>query len=134
MAGAVVGKIGAGALVFIGVTHGDGEAQSAWLAGKLLNLRMFEDEEGKINRSLLECKGEVLVVSQFTLYADCTTGRRPSFTGAAAPEVAKGLYEHFVEELRRGGVVVQTGEFGAKMEVSLVNDGPVTLLIEKDES
>ena len=129
--GQTVGAIGPGILVFIGVTHGDTESQACWLANKLINLRMFEDDQGKINRSLLECSGEALVVSQFTLYADCSTGRRPSFTQAAPPDLAKHLYEKFVEEVRKGDVTVQTGVFGAEMKVSLLNDGPVTLMLER---
>lgn len=129
--GTTVGAIGSGALVFIGVTHSDTITQVSWLANKLINLRMFEDAQGKINRSLLENNGEVLVVSQFTLYADCTAGRRPSFIQAAQPELAEHLYEKFVEEVRKGGISVETGVFGAEMKVSLVNDGPVTLILER---
>lgn len=129
--GKTVGAIGSGALVFIGITHSDTKAQATWLANKFLNLRMFEDDHGKINKSLLECKGEALIVSQFTLYADCSTGRRPSFTQAAQPELAKQLYENFVENVRESGILVQTGIFAAEMKVSLVNDGPITLLLEK---
>lgn len=129
--GKIVGAIGPGALVFIGVTHGDTVAQAEWLANKLINLRMFEDEQGKINQSLLERKGKALVVSQFTLYADCSEGRRPSFTQAAQPELAKFLYENFIEAVRKGGIDVESGLFGAEMKVSLLNDGPVTLLLER---
>jgi D-tyrosyl-tRNA(Tyr) deacylase len=126
----IVGTITNGVLVFIGVTHNDSDKQAKWLANKLINLRMFVDENGKINKSLLNCHGEILVISQFTLYADCSTGRRPSFTEAAHPGLADSLYKIFVEELRKFGLKVETGIFGAKMSVSLVNDGPVTLLIE----
>ena len=129
--GATVGTIGPGVLVFIGVTHKDTEKEAAWLANKLINLRMFEDEDGKTNQSLLERKGQALIVSQFTLYADCNGGRRPSFTESAPPELGKRLYVKFVEEVRKGGIEVQTGIFGAFMEVSLVNDGPFTLLLER---
>ena len=129
--GSIVGAIGPGALVFIGVTHGDTITQAAWLANKLIHLRMFEDAHGKINQSLLEHKGKVLFVSQFTLYADCSEGRRPSFTKAAQPQLAKQLYEQFVEEVRKGGILVETGVFGAEMKVSLLNDGPVTLILER---
>lgn len=129
--GKTVGAIGPGVLVFIGVTHGDTDSQAIWLANKLISLRLFEDVEGKINRSILDCKGEAMVVSQFTLYADCSAGRRPSFTQAAPPETAKYLYEKFIEEVRKGGIEVQTGVFGAEMKVSLLNDGPVTLFLEK---
>lgn len=129
--GKIVGSIGPGVLVFIGVTHDDTAVQAAWLANKLINLRMFEDAHGKINQSLLECKGEALVVSQFTLYADFSGGRRPSFTQAAQPELAKNLCEKFVEEMHNGGVKVQKGIFGAEMKVSLLNDGPVTFILER---
>lgn len=127
----VVGKIGKGVLVLIGVTHSDTPEKAAWLAGKLINLRMFEDEQGKINYSLKDIKGEILVVSQFTLYADCSEGRRPSFTKAALPELAKRLYEEFILDLKKEGISVQSGIFGAEMKVSLVNDGPVTLMLER---
>lgn len=129
--GTIVGAIGPGALVFIGVTHSDTITQAAWLANKLVHLRMFEDVNGKINQSLLDHQGKVLVISQFTLYADCSDGRRPSFTQAAQPELAKQLYEHFIEEVRKGGILVEMGVFGAEMKVSLLNDGPVTLMIER---
>lgn len=129
--GNTVGAIGPGALVFVGVTHSDTIVQATWLANKLINLRMFEDDQGKINQSLLEHKGKVLVVPQFTLYADCSEGRRPSFTQAAPPELAKNLCEKFVEEVRKSGILVEIGVFGAEMKVSLLNDGPVTLILEK---
>lgn len=131
--GKVVGSIDTGALVFVGVTHSDTIAQAAWLANKFVNLRMFEDANGKINQSILEKQGKALVISQFTLYADCSEGRRPSFTQAAAPELAKQLYEKFVEEVRQRGIVAETGIFGAEMKVSLINEGPVTLLLERDQ-
>lgn len=127
----IVAKIGMGALVLIGVTHSDTSDDAAWLASKLVNLRMFQDSQGKINASLLDCQGEVLVVSQFTLYADCANGRRPSFTSAAQPEQANLLYEQFVEEIAKSGLSVQKGIFGAMMKVSLINDGPVTLIVER---
>lgn len=127
----IVGSIGPGALAFVAATHDDTTAEVTWLANKFVNLRMFEDEQGKMNRSLLECNGKALIVSQFTLYADCTTGRRPSFTQAAPPELAQHLYEKFVEEVRKTGIVVETGIFGAEMKVSLLNDGPVTLFLER---
>lgn len=131
--GAIVGSIGPGLLVFVGVAHTDTIEQAKWLAQKLVHLRMFDDEEGKTNRSLLDKKGAVLVVSQFTLYADCSEGRRPSFIQAAAPEPAMMLYEKFVEEVRKEGVPVETGVFGAMMKVSLVNDGPFTLIVERNK-
>jgi D-tyrosyl-tRNA(Tyr) deacylase len=131
VAGKIVGAIESGLLIFIGVTHTDTIDQTAWLANKLVNLRLFEDDQGKMNKSLIDAKGEVLVVSQFTLYADCNAGRRPSFTQAASPELGEQLYEQFIEALRTEGVSVQTGIFGAKMKVSLLNDGPVTIMLER---
>lgn len=130
----IIGKIGAGVLVFVGITHGDTHAESSWLANKLIHLRLFEDAQGKMNQSLIDQKGSALIISQFTLYADCTGGRRPSFTQAALPEIANPLYEHFVEEVRKGGIPVETGAFGAEMKVSLLNDGPVTLILERESS
>lgn len=126
-----VGEIGAGVLVLLGVTHTDTKEQTAWLANKLINLRIFEDSEGKLNRSLLDIKGEALIVSQFTLYGDCSEGRRPSFTRAARPDLANELYDYFIQEVQKGGIEVATGIFGANMQVSLLNDGPVTLIIER---
>lgn len=128
--GKTIASIGPGALVFVGVTHSDTAQQAIWLAGKLTTLRMFEDAQGKMNRSLLDCNGEVLIVSQFTLYGDCADGRRPSFTAAAAPELAKALYERLTEEVRKAGLKVQTGQFAAYMQVALLNDGPVTFMLE----
>ncbi len=125
-----VGMIGVGVLVFLGITHNDTIEQATWLAHKLINLRIFEDDEGKINQSLIERKGSALIISQFTLYADCSQGRRPSFTQAARPEIAKPLYERFIKEVHQGGIPVETGVFGAEMKVSLLNDGPMTLLLE----
>jgi len=129
--GSIVGAIGHGSLVFIGVTHGDTQLHASWLANKLIHLRMFEDDQGKMNQSLLERKGQMLIVPQFTLYADCLVGRRPSFTKAAEPELAKQLYESFVKEVRQAGITVATGLFGAKMKVSLINEGPVTFILER---
>jgi len=129
--GKMVGSIGAGVLVFLGITHTDTTEQVTWLANKLANLRMFEDEQGKINQSVLDRKGSALIISQFTLYADCTDGRRPSFTKAANPDLAKPLYEQFIDEVKKTGLPVQSGIFGAEMKVSLLNDGPVTLIIER---
>ena len=128
--GAVVGSVGKGFLLLLGVTHGDDEADAAWLAEKVAHLRLFEDDEGKLNRSLLDEGGEVLVVSQFTLYGDCRKGRRPSFVAAAEPEKARKLYEDFVGRLRAQGPSVATGVFQAHMNVELVNDGPVTLVVD----
>ncbi len=135
VSGRVTGKIGVGFLVLAGFAPTDVEATLAWMADKLLGLRVFGDAEGKMNLALADVGGAVLVVSQFTLYGDATKGRRPSFVDAAAPEIAIPLYERFVALIReRGagsGVQVATGEFGAMMEVELVNDGPVTLIFEK---
>ena len=129
--GEVVGDIGRGVVVLVGVTHGDTEEQAEWLARKIAGLRIFEDNEGKMNAGLLDADGAALVISQFTLYADCRKGRRPSFTNAAMPEVAEPLVEHFAQALRDHGVPVQTGVFGAHMLVEIYNDGPVTILLER---
>ena len=127
----VISQIGKGLVVLLGVGHGDGEAQAAFLAEKVANLRIFEDEQGKTNLSVLDVRGEVIVVSQFTLYADSRKGRRPSFTDAALPELAEPLVDRFVELLRGHGVPTQTGRFGAHMQVEIHNDGPVTIWLEK---
>ena len=129
----VVGEIGPGLLLLVGVTDGDTEAEATFLANKVANLRIFEDEEGKMNRSALELGLSALVVSQFTLYADTRKGRRPSFIRAAAPEVASPLVDRLAQQLRELGLTVATGEFGAHMHVSLVNDGPVTIWLDTDE-
>ena len=126
----VTGSIGKGVLILLGVGRGDSESDISFLTSKIPELRIFEDDSGKLNLSLKEIGGEMLVVSQFTLYADCRKGRRPSFTGAEEPGPAKHLYEQFVSGLREQGITVQTGEFQAKMEVHLINDGPVTLLLD----
>ncbi len=131
--GEVVGKIGKGLNVLLGVGKGDTEDDAKLLANKLLNLRIFEDESGKFNLSLLDVGGEVLVVSQFTLYASVRKGRRPSFEEAERPERAKDLYMHFVDLLRKEGVKVETGIFGAHMEVYILNDGPVTILLDSKD-
>ena len=130
--GRVVGQIGRGFVVLLGVTHTDGRAEANWLAAKIAGLRVFDDESGKMNRALADVGGELLVVSQFTLYGDARKGRRPSFTGAAAPERAEPLVDTFVEILREAGFTVATGVFGAHMDVEIHNDGPVTMLIEKE--
>lgn len=128
--GDLAGEIGAGLLVLLGVTHEDTEEQAVFLAGKVAGLRVFEDGDGKMNRSLGEVGGSVLAVSQFTLYGDCRKGRRPSFDAAARPDQARRLYDRFVAETRALGVRVSTGIFQAHMQVELVNDGPVTLFID----
>lgn len=129
--GAVVGAIDAGFLILLGVTHDDGPEHSAWLARKIAGLRVFVDDEGKMNRSLGESGLGALVVSQFTLYGDCRKGRRPSFVGAARPEQAEPLYERFCDDLAAEGIApVERGVFGATMEVALINDGPVTLILD----
>ena len=128
----MAGSIGAGFCLLVGFTHGDSDDQVTWMADKVIGLRLFQDQDGKMNRALSEVEGgALLVVSQFTLYGDARKGRRPSFIDAARPEVAVPLYERFVALLRESGVRVETGEFGAMMEVDLVNDGPVTLWLER---
>lgn len=129
--GRVVGQIGRGFVVLLGITHSDGPAEAEWVAAKVAGLRVFDDEAGKMNRSLSDVGGELLVVSQFTLYGDARKGRRPSFTDAAAPHQAEPLVDTFVGLLREAGFTVATGVFGAHMDVEIHNDGPVTLLIEK---
>ena len=133
MEGRVTGKIGPGFLVLAGFAPTDNDAALAWMADKILGLRLFGDDEGKMNRDLAEVAGGVLVVSQFTLYGDAKKGRRPSFIDAAPPDIAIPLYERFVTMLREkaGSIPIATGEFGAMMDVELVNDGPVTLILEK---
>jgi D-tyrosyl-tRNA(Tyr) deacylase len=131
--GETVGQIGRGFVVLVGVREGDEEADAEYLAQKIAHLRVFSDEEGKFNLSLLDVGGEALVVSQFTLYADTRKGRRPSFAHAARPEVAEPLIERFVAFLRGEGVPVQTGQFQAMMQVRLENDGPVTILLDSEE-
>ena len=126
----VVGEIGRGLLVLLGIRTGDTIDQARWLADKIIGLRIFEYEQGKMNVSVADSGGSVLVVSQFTLYGDCSKGRRPSFIDAARPEVAEPLYEAFANALRLQGVPVATGKFGAMMQVELVNDGPVTVILD----
>ena len=131
--GRVVGSIGGGHLLLVGFASGDGPEQIQWMADKVLGLRIFADEEGKMNLALDDVGGDLLVISQFTLYGDTSKGRRPSFVQAAPPEAAVALYDDFVRTLRaRTGRRVETGEFGAMMEVELVNDGPVTLILERE--
>ena len=126
-----ISSIGKGLLILLGIGHGDGEEQAGFLAEKTANLRIFEDEQGKTNLSVLDVKGEAIVVSQFTLYANTQKGRRPSFIEAALPDVAEPLVNRFVELLRGHGVPTQTGKFGAHMDVEIHNDGPVTIWLEK---
>jgi D-aminoacyl-tRNA deacylase len=131
--GRVVGSIGRGHLLLVGFASGDGQEQIEWMADKVLGLRVFADEEGKMNLALEDVGGDLLVISQFTLYGDTRKGRRPSFVRAAPPESATALYDHFVRTLRaRTGRRVEAGEFGAMMDVELVNDGPVTLILERE--
>lgn len=126
----LVGEIGPGFLILLGVGEGDTQADAAYLAEKTVNLRVFEDSEGKMNRSLLEVSGEALVVSQFTLYGDCRKGRRPSFSQAADPQLGERLYQAYCDLIEGYGINVQQGRFRAYMQVKLVNDGPVTLLLD----
>jgi D-tyrosyl-tRNA(Tyr) deacylase len=129
--GEVISSIAGGLVVLVGIGHGDGDVQAAFLAEKIANLRIFEDEAGKFNRSLLDVGGEAIVVSQFTLYADARKGRRPSFTDAAPPELAEPLVERFIELLRGLGIPTQSGKFGGNMLVEILNSGPVTIWLER---
>ena len=130
--GKIIGQIGEGFLVLLGVTHEDTEAQAEKLADKLTGLRIFEDENEKMNRSLTDVGGQLLIVSQFTLYANCKKGRRPAFLASARPEVAIPLYEKFVQLCRDKGFHTETGEFGAYMQVDSLNDGPLTIILDTD--
>ena len=134
VAGKVVGEIGHGLLILLGVGEGDSEKDCDYLANKIAHLRIFSDDQGLMNLSLVETGGEVLVVSQFTLWGDCRKGRRPSFTRAAGPEKARALYEHFIGLLRAKGLQVATGEFQEMMDVHLINDGPVTLILDSEKT
>ena len=127
----VIGKINKGFMVLIGVEDADTIAIADKMVSKLVNMRVFEDENGKMNLALKDVGGELLLISQFTLYADCKKGNRPSFVEAANPEMANELYEYFMDECRKEGIIVEKGEFGAHMEVSLLNNGPVTIILEK---
>ncbi len=131
--GQVCGQIGVGLVVLLGVATGDEESDASWLADKIVGLRVFDDEQGKLNLALGEVGGTMLVVSQFTLLGDCRKGRRPSYTDAAAPELAESLYLAFVREVKRLGIKAETGRFRQHMSVALVNDGPVTLIVESSE-
>lgn len=128
--GKIIGEIGRGLLILLGVGRGDTAAEGDSLLNKIIHLRIFEDDQGKMNLSLLDCGGEVMIISQFTLYADCRQGRRPSFSEAGSPEAARSLYESFVDQAKRRGIRVATGIFQARMEVELVNSGPVTILLD----
>ncbi len=130
--GEITGEVGPGLLVLLGVAQRDTDAELKWLAEKIVGLRIFEDDQGKMNRSLAEVGGGMLVVSQFTLYGDCRKGRRPSFVAAAPPEKAQQMYDQFVEHVGRQGVPVATGRFRAHMQVELTNDGPVTIWIDTE--
>src|SRR5512141_2846707 len=134
IAGRTVGRIDRGFCLLLGITHGDGVAEADWLADKVAGLRLFNDADGKMNLGLAAVGGSVLVISQFTLYGDASKGRRPSFIAAARPEAAVPLYEAFIAALRARGLAVETGEFGAAMVVDIQNDGPVTLILERDAS
>ena len=134
IAGKVVGKIGKGLVILLGVKNGDTEAEAKFLADKCVNLRIFADEEGKFNLSALDIRGELLAISQFTLYGNTRKGRRPSFIEAAPPEISEPLYEKFVSYLQESGLKVASGEFGAMMQVEINNDGPVTIIAESKET
>lgn len=129
--GKEISKIEKGFLVFVGITHTDTEKEADYLVKKVTNLRIFEDENGKMNLSLKDVNGKLLIVSQFTLYSNCESGNRPSFTEAAKPDIANPLYEYFCSKCEQEGIEVQKGIFGADMKVSLINDGPVTIILEK---
>lgn len=128
--GNIVGKINEGLLILLGIKNGDTEKDVTWLANKVVSLRIFEDENGKMNKELKEINGSILLISQFTLYGDCVKGKRPSFIEAAKPEIAIPLYEKFIDTLKNQGINIETGIFGADMKVELLNDGPVTLVID----
>lgn len=132
--GRIIGQIERGFVILLGVTHADTIAEADWLANKIAGLRLFEDDAGKMNLSLAEVAGSLLVVSQFTLYGDARKGKRPSFTAAARPEQAEPLVDYFCEKLRQSGLTVATGQFGAIMQVAIHNEGPVTLILEKEHN
>lgn len=128
------GTISQGLVVLLGIKEVDTKKDLEWLAEKIIHLRIFEDSNGKMNNSLADIGGEVLIISQFTLYGDCRKGRRPGFSGAASPEIAEPLYQQFIQEVRAKNIVTATGSFGADMQVELVNDGPVTLLLDSEKN
>lgn len=130
----IIGEIKKGFVILLGITHTDTENEIKWLTNKIKDLRVFEDEEQKMNLSLEDVKGEVLIISQFTLYGNCIKGRRPSFIEAAKPDIAKDLYLKFIEEFKKFSIKTETGEFGADMKVELLNDGPVTLIIDTESA
>jgi D-aminoacyl-tRNA deacylase len=130
----ITGQIGMGLLILLGVGNGDSTKEADYLLEKIVNLRIFEDTAGKLNLSLLDIHGELMIISQFTLYADCRKGRRPSFTDAATPDAAKALYEYFLEKARLTGLPVASGVFQAMMEVELINSGPVTILLDSSRN
>jgi D-aminoacyl-tRNA deacylase len=134
VAGETVGSIGVGLLILLGVTQTDNQEDADYLAGKVIQLRIFPDEAGRMNRSLVEARGSLLVVSQFTLYGDCRKGRRPSFDRAAPPEQARALYEHFIQRLKSSNITVENGVFQAEMEIHLINEGPVTFILDSNKS
>jgi D-aminoacyl-tRNA deacylase len=134
VAGETVGSIGVGSLILLGVTQRDKEEDADYLADKVVKLRIFPDEAGRMNRSLLEVGGSLLVVSQFTLYGDCRKGRRPSFDEVAPPEQARALYGYFIQRLKSSNIAVETGVFQAEMEIHLINDGPVTFILDSKRS
>ncbi len=131
--GEETGKIGRGLVVLLGIHHSDTPKDIKWMSDKIINLRIFEDDNGKMNNSLFDINGEVLIVSQFTLYGDCRKGRRPGYSSAARPEIAEPLYEQFVERVRQNGIPTATGTFQKMMNVELVNDGPVTLIVDSPQ-
>lgn len=133
VSGRITGKIGAGLVVLLGVSRDDTEKDVEYLADKISNLRIFPDEKGLMNRSALDVEGEILVISQFTLFGDCRKGRRPSYSKAASPEIAQKLYKLFIAELEKRKITVATGEFQAIMKLSLTNDGPVTILVDSEK-
>lgn len=134
VSGETVGEIHQGLLVLLGIQRDDGVAQIHWMADKIANLRIFADQHGKMNRSLFDLGQEMLIVSQFTLYGDCRKGRRPGYSSAAPPEIAEALYHGFIETVKKMGIPTAAGQFGAMMDVHLVNDGPVTLLLDSDKT